>query len=845
MASHIDAVDIVGIAGKEDVMAILNSYKLCPGTFFSILCNAKKATADGDLGVTNQNMMLDLMKLGDPTTSIRNVGNPSTEISKVKNCTRENSSWMSFGDANYILKYKNRYENNYGEMLEAMNKFIINYLDTETAVVERTCQSLLDLIINDNSIVESTTFDIGSAGDPIKKADLLKHERYDVQFFLLGIWTYIITHAEIRNTDGRQMYLALTEWQNNNPGQLYPFEEGTTILRINFETLSSKKLEASNKPATPKEDYIPDYLNNYLNGLREDFANIKPLFFNKPFPFYNLFVHSDLIFKSSINGQKSIIKHPTPASIREEYGNYIIFSGKGGLGKSMMMNHFVLDSIDNFKANKMIPFFIPLKDYTTEKNDLLIFAKDNMNASGLFEYEDFRRILAEGRALLLLDGLDEIKSAFKERFQRALDQFIDKYPNNMFIISSRGDDCFESFTKFTELTLSPLSLSQAAELISKIDYDPTIKAKFIEDLKAKLYNEHIEFASNPMMLTILFMTYDTYGVREKQHLFFSDAYDVLAIKHDAHKKGYKRLYHTGLPADEFKEYLSLFAASLFVDEKVDFTKDELANAINEIKENIDPDNKDRFTATDFFNDLDESLCLLKKTGDKYEFSNPAFKNYFVAYHFSKIRDEDLEGLIPYFCSKKNAQVLEMLYEMRKDQVSDFIIVPYLKSIFDEANEDEDGFKWGFVKLVYPVLSYSKGDCWSWEHTESPSYLYSFIRKCAGIDYELNVAEFTDEEDEKEFIINYVYHPISGPAEIRIPANEISYNERAQAIPAGYDVELKIADLLMEPDKYVNLLASIEDDWQGVGEELETIHAFFEELQNKKASRPAGRKKLLF
>ena len=50
---------------------------------------------------------------------------------------------------------------------------------------------------------------------------------------------------------------------------------------------------------------------------------------------------------------------------------------------------------------------------------------------------------------------------------------------------------------------------------------------------------------------------------------------------------------------------------------------------------------------------------------------------------------------------------------------------------------------------------------------------------------------------------------------------------------------------MEPDKYVNLLASIEDDWQGVGEELETIFAFFEELQNKKASRPAGRKKLLF
>lgn len=828
-------------------MAKLSSYKLCPGTFFSILCTAKKVASNSDININEVNMMLDLVKLGDPDASVRNVSRPETDVAKVKSCSRDSASWMGFNKPNYILKYKTRYEDSYNELVKQMNQFIKDYLDNETIVIERMCQSLLDLVYNDKSIVDSTTFDVGPNGDPIKKSDLLKCEKYDVQFFLLGIWTCIICRTEIRNSEGRDTITSLSDFQVKHPGQLYPFEEGTSILKIQFETLSSKKLASVNRPATPKEEYIPDYLNNYLTGLREDFANIKPLFFNKPFPFYNLFVHSDLISKSSINGQKTIIKSPTPSSIRSDFGNYIIFSGKGGLGKSMMMNHFVLDSIDNFKANKMIPFFIPLKDYTSEKKDFLIFANDNMYASGLFEYEDFRRILSEGRALLLLDGLDEIKSSYKEMFQRTLDQFVDKYPNNMFIISSRGDDCFESYTRFTELTLSPLSLEQSVELISKIEYDPEIKNNFIEELKSKLYVEHNEFASNPMMLTILFMTYDSYGVREKQHLFFSDAYEVLAFRHDAHKKGFKRLYHTGLPADRFKEYLSLFAASLFVDEKVDFTKDELANIINEIKANIDPDNKERVTASDFFNDLDESLCLLKKTGDKYEFSNPAFKNYFVAYHFSKRRDEDLGGLIPYLTKKKNAQVLEMLYEMRTEQVCDYIILPYLKGVFDEASNDEDGFKWGFVKIVYPVLRYSKGDCWNWETTESPSYLYTFIRKLAGIDYELNVAEFTDEEEEKDFITNYVYHPISMPVEARIPAKEIEYDERIKDKPvaAGYDVEIDTAYLLMNKDKYAALIASIEDDWQGVGDELETIHKYFEDLNNKKASRPAGRNKLLF
>ena len=185
--------------------------------------------------------------------------------------------------------------------------------------------------------------------------------------------------------------------------------------------------------------------------------------------------------------------------------------------------------------------------------------------------------------------------------------------------------------------------------------------------------------------------------------------------------------------------------------------------------------------------------------------------------------------------------------MRTEQVCDYIILPYLKGVFDEASNDEDGFKWGFVKIVYPVLRYSKGDCWSWDKTESPSYLYMFIRGLAGIDYDLNVGEFTEEEEEKDFIVNYVFHPISMPVEARVPAKEIDYNDKAKDNPiaAGYDVEINTAYLLMNKEKYVPLIASIEDDYEGVGDELETVHHYFEELEKKKASRPTGRNKLLF
>ena len=87
-------------------MAKLSSYKLCPGTFFSILCTAKKVASNSDVNINEVNMMLDLVKLGDPSASVRNVSRPETDVAKVKSCSRDSASWMGFNKSNYILKYK-------------------------------------------------------------------------------------------------------------------------------------------------------------------------------------------------------------------------------------------------------------------------------------------------------------------------------------------------------------------------------------------------------------------------------------------------------------------------------------------------------------------------------------------------------------------------------------------------------------------------------------------------------------------------------------------------------------------------------------------------------------------
>ena len=51
-------------------------------------------------------------------------------------------------------------------------------------------------------------------------------------------------------------------------------------------------------------------------------------------------------------------------------GNYIILSGTGGLGKSMMMRHFLLSAVADYYKTGILPLFVALKDFNDSYVDL-------------------------------------------------------------------------------------------------------------------------------------------------------------------------------------------------------------------------------------------------------------------------------------------------------------------------------------------------------------------------------------------------------------------------------------------------------------------------------------------
>ena len=68
-------------------------------------------------------------------------------------------------------------------------------------------------------------------------------------------------------------------------------------------------------------------------------------------------------------------------------------------------------------------------------------------------------------------------------------------------------DSFVSFSKFSVFDIKPLTKKQALALIDKLEFwDEIAKKSFMEALDNKLYYSHLQFASNPLLLTIMLMT---------------------------------------------------------------------------------------------------------------------------------------------------------------------------------------------------------------------------------------------------------------------------------------------------------------------------------------------------
>lgn len=370
---------------------------------------------------------------------------------------------------------------------------------------------------------------------------------------------------------------------------------------------------------------------DYLNKNIDKYSKIKNLLYRThPVNLYTFFEPMNL--KSSGHTVTNTLDSENITNISKR----LFITGTGGMGKSILMKHIFLDAASK---QAFIPIFIELKDLNKVSDISFIdYVYQSIIKTKLkVTPEQFEYTLDMGRYLFLLDGLDEIDPQVFETIEFTLKSFIDQYDKNNFIISSRPSDSIIGWSEFHEYQVEKLSKAQALSLINKLEYDIEIKDKFYKQVKRNLYDKHQSFASIPLLLTIMLVTYTDGGdIPNNLVAFYEQAYIALFYQHDASKSGFTRSMKTKniLDIEQFRHVLSYIAFKTFFSSNVDISKQLLVESINKYKtsENL------QFKTSDFIDDAENAVCLLIKEGTDYKFAHRSFQEYFAALYVERLND---------------------------------------------------------------------------------------------------------------------------------------------------------------------------------------------------------------
>lgn len=200
-------------------MAQSVDYKLCGGTFFTLLSSARKPLLTKEQnysgqasGLTEPEMLLDLARvvvpeLREPLASELRTLKDNTR--KFKACINWGGGTFCFGDIAVNTSFTEKVKSRYSEVLAAMSTFIEKYLDVRTSTKkdEYLIKALVEVISNDDGIAHDQPFYVCEDGSAMTRDEICRVEEVYVPSFLLGVWHFVLTGID-NNKIGADTYNA-------------------------------------------------------------------------------------------------------------------------------------------------------------------------------------------------------------------------------------------------------------------------------------------------------------------------------------------------------------------------------------------------------------------------------------------------------------------------------------------------------------------------------------------------------------------------------------------------------------------------------------------------------------
>ena len=453
--------------------------------------------------------------------------------------------------------------------------------------------------------------------------------------------------------------------------ELDPNKLVVEFINANFDRIAQPILSGIKGTKAIFRSRLKTTYSAYLERILERHSKSKSFFVRSEVPISSFFVPPNL------SNRQHQLSAPTAASLAAVAPATIV-TGLGGCGKTMLMRHFLVSSI---LEQTKTPVLVELRQLNNSDNSLQDTVLQTLEANGLDVDQKYMELAFKaGHFCLLLDGFDELLNQLREPLIQQIQRFHETYPKNWIFVSSRPDKKLEGLVGFSSFSVDPLDLDQAVDLVQRLPFDDPVKGRFIDSLNNGLYEKHVSFLSNPLLLSIMLLTFgDTAHIPDKLSIFYQQAYDSLFQKHDALKGGFQRDRRTKLDIQDFAKVFSAFCVQAYDKRQFSFTYSQALQYFDKAR-NI---SGLEFESEEVLQDSMQAVCLMIEDGLEIGFVHRSFQEFFVAKFISSSPPDTKGKLIERFSQSGEVDVdavLQLLFEMDPYAVEEHYLLPSIEKI---------------------------------------------------------------------------------------------------------------------------------------------------------------------